>query len=478
MRDFSDTRFCGEGVAVDTKKRRLYDCDIVFSGVDVFVYDLFIKKCDVLSNFIRYAVLFRACYGESAIYNTLDKQYPFHVKKAVYRDGTVKDMHNIILNRIRECMNVYGFSPGEVVSVQLLVSELYYTDIIVKPKPFDLSSIPAEYRKISSRKSDLVYNKSVPRSMDMNKYTANFKPAPKNVMDAVRIHNENSDFLKDGADTIKYISRNGKSLLSLKQEVDCSNKPVIIGTLFDLKGNNITSYTDTLLDTDSFKRRVGVVTNYINSGEIVKTSTKIPLNPIRAFSNQKRSYSTFNKTHPGPEYRIGTIDLETYKDVDGITKVYAAGVYTNQHKYKIFYINKDTLNSLYVLHKLYAEVVSSKYHKYTFYIHNAGKFDFGFMLLPVVEHPDRIYQEKLLLRDSTILSIKIDKGGKSKILVEFVDSYNILTNDLSKLCKSYDTVVQKGTFPHKFVTRDRLFYKGLKPSISYYEDEEGDMDNI
>ena len=472
-----DKRFVGNiSVSVDSKKR-LYDCDIVFSGCDVFIYDLFYSKCNVLSNFTRYGIMFRVCYDEGSMYKTLGSQYIFHVKELINRKNGVEEMHSLILARIRESMINYGFSVGDVVSVQLLVSELYYTDILVKPKVFDLSSIPAEYRNISSRKSDMVFNKSVPRSMDLNIYAISFKSVPKDVIDMIKTYNEKSEFLKFSENVVKYMDRRGKSLLSLIEKVDSDNRRVIGGTIFDMRGNRITDYVDTLVSKDLFKRRVGTVTNYINSdGEVVKTSTRIPLSPIRVFSNKKRKYSTFKRTHPGPEYRIGTIDLETYKDVDGITKVYAAGVYTNQYKDKIYYINKDTLNSIDVLYKLYAEVVSSKYHKYTFYIHNAGKFDFGFMLLPVVEHYDKIYKEKLILRDSTILSIKIDKGGKSKIVVEFVDSYNILTNNLSNLCKSYDTVVRKDVFPHKFVTRDRLFYIGLKPNISYYEDEEGDLD--
>ena len=470
------TRYMSDSVRVDSKKR-LYDSDIVLSGSDIFTYNLFYNKCDVLSNFIRYGILFRVCYAEGDMFKTLGCQYILHIKDSSDRENTVRDMYNIILARIRECMIVYGFNAGEVVSVQLLVSELFYTDIVVKPKAFDIKSIPAEYRNISNRSSDMVFNKSVPRTMDSSKYTLNFKPVGKGVTDAIKMCNEKSEYLDCSDNTVKYINRNGKSLLSLK-EVAEDNKRVIIGTLFDIKGNRITQYVDTSIDGDLFKRRVGTVTNYINSGsgEVVRTSTKIPLNPIRVFGNQKRTYSTFKKTFPGPEHRIGTIDLETYKDADGISKVYAAGVYTNQYKDKIFYIDKNTLSSIDLLYRLYDEVVSSKYHKYTFYIHNAGKFDFGFMLLPVVQHPDKIYKEKLVLRDSTILSIKIDKGGKSKIVVEFVDSYNILTNKLSKLCESYETVVRKGLFPHKFVNRDRLFYTGVKPSISYYEDEDGDMD--
>ena len=458
------------------KKRRLYDCDIILSRLDIFKKDLFVMKCDVLINFKRYSVLFRVCYSEGSMFKSLGSQYTFHVKSSNERVNELNTMYKLILDRLREAMIKYNFTAGDIVSIQLLILELYYTDLINKPEPFKLDFIPAEFLNMSSKKSDLVFNKLVPRSMDISNYATGFKLVTKDIIDKVIKFNEKSDFLN--GNVIKYVDRKGKRLLTLEETIDNDNNRVIKGALFDLKGNRITEYVDTFVSNDLFKRTMGTVTNHINDrGEIVRTSTKIPLKSIQVLSNQKRTYSTFKRTYPGPEYRIGTIDLETFKDIDGISKVYAAGIYTNQYEDKIFYINKDTLDSTDVLYRLYDEVISSKYHKYTFYIHNAGKFDFAFMLLPVVNHPDKIYKEKIFLRDSTILSIKIDKGGKGKIVVEFVDSYNILTNSLSDLCKSYGTIVQKGVFPHRFVTRHRLFYFGVKPDISYYEGCDRDVYN-
>ena len=488
------------------KRKRLYDCDIVLSGFDIFNYDLFHEKCDILRDYVRYAIIFRVCYGDDALYKTMGSQYGFHIDTdhtfplGVNRNVEVKEMHESILTRMRESMSAYGFTAGDIISVQLLVSELYYTDDIIKAVPYDMKSIPTEFRKgISAKKGDMIINKSIPRSMDINMYNVNYKSLTIDYLNNLLSNESSSPMKKDdfinnnNDDWLKYVHRNGKTLLTINESTDNDNNKIVKGRIFDRRGNLIIEYLDTYLDSRSFKRKMGSVTSYISSeGDIIKTATKIPMSPILACGARqsytmkkkinnvnKREYSTNVRPYPpvpGPDYNIGTIDLETYKDIDGISKVYAAGVYTSQYRDKIFYIDKNTINSTDVLYRLFDEVISNKYHKYTFYIHNSGKFDIAFILLPLIERGDVLYKEKLLLRDSTILSLRIDKGGKGKIVVEFVDSYNILSSKLSDLCNSYETTTRKGVFPHKFVNRNKLFYVGPKPDISYFVDYENNID--
>lgn len=62
------------------------------------------------------------------------------------------------------------------------------------------------------------------------------------------------------------------------------------------------------------------------------------------------------------------------------------------------------------------------------------------------------------------------KMGSKTYTIKIVDSYNILTTSLAKLCITFNCVVQKGYFPYNFVTNNTLFYIGDKPNLSFYND--------
>ncbi len=73
---------------------------------------------------------------------------------------------------------------------------------------------------------------------------------------------------------------------------------------------------------------------------------------------------------------IGVVDIETFMDVGGISKVYAAGLLTNLDPITpyIYYINLD-LNSDDLILKLINEMLRTKYNKTTFYCDNLGGYD-------------------------------------------------------------------------------------------------------
>jgi hypothetical protein len=58
---------------------------------------------------------------------------------------------------------------------------------------------------------------------------------------------------------------------------------------------------------------------------------------------------------------------------------------------------------------------------------------------------------------------------KINISIKLVDSYNILSHSLNKLCKTFDTYVKKGVFPYSFVTQNTLISKGEIPLYEYYK---------
>lgn len=64
---------------------------------------------------------------------------------------------------------------------------------------------------------------------------------------------------------------------------------------------------------------------------------------------------------------------------------------------------------------------------------------------------------------------------KNKLTV--VDSYPLLSKKLVILASDFGVETQKGIFPYKFVNKNTLFYKGVMPSIDYYNDISKEMYN-
>ena len=78
-----------------------------------------------------------------------------------------------------------------------------------------------------------------------------------------------------------------------------------------------------------FDRTIGNVTLTIEKDKIIKYIVNNKLQPIKAI----------NKPIPDRNTNFGTFDLETFKDLDGLAKVYALGFYTNKDlSPKLFYL--------------------------------------------------------------------------------------------------------------------------------------------
>lgn len=76
-----------------------------------------------------------------------------------------------------------------------------------------------------------------------------------------------------------------------------------------------------------------------------------------------------------------------------------------------------------------------------------------------------------ILRDEKVLRLNISKqNGNKKYKTSILDSYCILTDSLNQLGKNFETETVKGNFPHNFATTQHLFYEGITPDKSYYND--------
>lgn len=130
--------------------------------------------------------------------------------------------------------------------------------------------------------------------------------------------------------------------------------------------------------------------------------------------------------------------------------------------------------------KMIDELLRSKYSKTTFYCHNLGGFDIIFLLKMLVDHNKvnsiNKYDLSFKFRDNKILSITIWKG-LNKLTIK--DSYTILNSSLRNLALVYNCENIKGYFPYSFSSNDTLFYVGVTPNISYFENiSQSEYDNL
>lgn len=179
-----------------------------------------------------------------------------------------------------------------------------------------------------------------------------------------------------------------------------------------------------------------------------------------------------------PNTNIGSFDIETYKDSDGNSKVYALGFTTldklKYNKAQIYYLGEDAFTPKELIIKCIDDMLSSKYRDHIYYTHNLGGFDIVFVLHALrtvnTEKGFNYYIIDTMLRDSKVLKCVVrvkTSSGYSKIT--FIDSYNLLTDNLDNLSKSFGSKVTKGILPYTFITGETLNYVGNTPPIEYYK---------
>jgi len=228
-------------------------------------------------------------------------------------------------------------------------------------------------------------------------------------------------------------------------------------------------WTDYKTSETDFVRQTGEYKYYIHNGNI-KYWEK-----IYDFQDM-----LFTSTDQIVDTRIGTLDLETYGDNLmgsglGRLSVYAGGIALNTGYKDIKYIepNNGITNGDELIIKLFDNLFNhiaedkKLRNQYTLYAHNLGRFDSVFLLKTL---SNAGYDLKGQWKDNDILVLKITDKQR-KLTVKLKDSLKLLPSSLDKLLISYGCDINKGLFPHKFVSANNLYYIGSKPEIKYYIDE-------
>jgi hypothetical protein len=388
----------------------------------------------------------------------------------------------------------YSVSGEEIISIQVIFYEVYYTDNVVKVKNYTLSELGAnkELVNIPSKKANIGFNKLIPMSMDLTQYPNKLETKQTNnctvevlingewVDFASRINDKRSILNKDKIelkDVSMFSDPKNKFILSLNQSI-VENKICHITDVYMPDGSESLKITDLQESNTSFNRIIGNISNTISNKQIILSSQiNIKLDLIKP----NKVFKSYQKNLISNDPFIGTLDTETYtNNQSNFSKVYALGFYTKKYGLETFYIGED-LDSDKVIIECFDRLLTNKYNNYTFYVHNLGNFDIAFFLKVLVKANINTNKYDLdpNFRDSkTVLSLTIVLNNNSKIKVRLLDSYNILSSSLSKLCETFKTKQVKGYFPYSFVTNNTLFYSGEKPLIEYYKIEQKDYDLI
>jgi hypothetical protein len=180
-----------------------------------------------------------------------------------------------------------------------------------------------------------------------------------------------------------------------------------------------------------------------------------------------------------PNPKIGSLDLETFRDTGSNSKVYAIGfsnlsMLKTEIKSNMYYLTRDGTTSKEIIIKCINEMLTPKHRDHIYYVHNLGGFDIVFLLNALKETNKEkgmeYYKIKTIFRDSKVLKCSVmvkTPSGYNKITL--IDSYNLLIDNLDNLSKAFGSNTKKGVFPYTFVTSNTLNYKGNTPPIDYYK---------
>jgi hypothetical protein len=251
-----------------------------------------------------------------------------------------------------------------------------------------------------------------------------------------------------------------------------------IRTVFDMStGQKLKEVFDYIVDKTTFIRKIKDTKLTIKGGTITNLSQEITFDKIYNIFGKLSSKQSFM-----PNPRFGVLDIETYKDLDGLDKVYSIGFSTFIEKHShTFYLTdiSSILDSNYLIIHCINSMLVSKYHNHFLYAHNLGKFDLVFLYKVLKEYNLHLNKEyyimKTIFRDDIMikLTISIKLSNKKYIKITFLDSLNYFnnkeSNSLDALSKDFEVGIEKGYFPYTFVTKNKLNYIGETPSISHYK---------
>jgi DNA polymerase type B, organellar and viral len=224
-------------------------------------------------------------------------------------------------------------------------------------------------------------------------------------------------------------------------------------------GNLVLTYKDKKIDSNQFERFIGKNRYlFVRDGDEYKLS-------LLTVKKTGKNITQLKCEKPIKNYKIATMDFETFKDKEGKMTPYLVswfdGIVSNS------YFLNDFNNHEEMLETAIKDLLRKKYSGFKIYLHNFAKFDCIFLLDTLT----KLGKCKPIVNNGRFISVGLTYKTESNIKyqIDFRDSLQLLLMSLSKLAKSFGVDVQKGIFPHKFVTSENLDYIGAVPEFKYFE---------
>lgn len=130
---------------------------------------------------------------------------------------------------------------------------------------------------------------------------------------------------------------------------------------------------------------------------------------------------------------------------------------------------------------MFDDIFKDGFSNYTFYAHNTGKFDSHFIVnsLLIKDNDYENYDVKLIVGDSNeIIELAIKRKKETgRVLykeknnygtIRIHDSYKFIPESLNSIAKDMLNIEGKEIFPHSFVNKNTIDYKGLIPEKKYF----------
>jgi hypothetical protein len=394
----------------------------------------------ILSNFtkeVSYSLLLKIKYrdNDGEQYGTLSHQKPFKLTG-------VNDEESILnlFKDVKELFDIFA-ERYRVEGVDFIQVLYIVTKEIPKLKLKNIKnlSLNKEFFKIGDTKTKFS-SKSLPLTTNSSYYgTVLTLNTAQPFIDVINKNNNDDKFkLLDMKDVLSiHLYKGAYIIVSLKAyDNDIFERRVYSATTGTLYLNAL----DTVIDDITFSRTISKTKLVIRNNDVVTMFSEKELLPIKPnVVEYKASSNPF----------IGTIDLETYVDKDGISKVYALGFYTKKEVDKnlkpITYYISPGVSSFELVLQCIDAMLTSKYNGYTFYAHNLGRFD-GVFILHILKAANNekgfeYYTLKPNLKDNKLLKLEISinipyKNKNIEDIIKISENITIINDNIIKNIES------------------------------------------
>lgn len=457
-----------------------YKINYVYFSYENFTKDNFSKE--IRKNFhlnTTYSILIKISSNSNTIFKMSGPQIGINLGSE-HNENYYSDIYETIKERIELVYESYSYI--DTIETVLLVYSIVTPLEELKLKNVNRYTFHKRLINIKNVKKDFNQN-FLPLTMDSNRFGVKVLEEDKSeILNSILEKNKFLNINEKNEIEIHFFTnqtnKNKKIILSEKMsestqkelKEENNNNKIVNRYIFDFKTK---IFIKQVIDIDKYNycsRKIGNLTLKFDNNKVMSYTINNKLEPIKPVIT-----TYFDRNN-----KIGTFDLETFLDEDGISKVYALGFFTTKDKDPVLFFIDNNLNSDFLIEQCIDNMLVDKYNNFIFYAHNFSKYDVIFLYNILLKANERKgyehYKLKTTMRDSDIirldLSIKVksienDKKDKT-IKISFRDSMDLLNYSLEYLTRQLNINLKKGIFPHNFVNRRTINYIGNKPDISFY----------